>query len=82
MYLIYADREKIFRKSATSAFPGSLLILAGMVFYVLGKTFGIDLQPNDFLSVMTFAAVLSWIGGFILFYGLESFRLALFPFLV
>jgi len=81
MYLIYADREKIFWKSATSAFPGSLLILAGMVFYVLGKTFGIDLQPNDFLSVMTFAAVLSWIGGFILFYGLESFRLALFPFL-
>jgi len=81
MYLIYADREKIFRKSATSAFPGSLLILAGMVFYVLGKTFGIDLQPNDFLSVMTFAAVLSWFGGFILFYGLESFRLALFPLL-
>jgi exosortase len=81
IYLIYTDRGEIFQERVTSVFPGSILIVAGVVFYFIGNRLGTDLDTNDFLSVMTFAAVLSWIGGFILFYGLESSRLALFPLL-
>jgi exosortase len=81
MYLVYTGRRQIFRENGTSVIPGSILIVAGVVFYLIGKLLGTDLNTNDYLSVMTFAAVLSWIGGFILFYGLESSRLALFPLL-
>ena len=81
IYLVYTERGKIFQESAASAFPGSILIAAGIALYLVGRRFGTGLDQSDFLSVMTFAAVLSWIGGFILFYGLESSRLALFPLL-
>jgi exosortase len=81
IYLMYTRRREIFQENGTSIIPGSILIVAGVVFYLIGKGFDTDLDANDFLSVMTFAAVLSWIGGFILFYGLESSRLALFPLL-
>jgi exosortase len=81
IYLIYTERKEIFRENGTSRFPGGILIAIGVGLYVTGRGFDTELDQNDFLSVMTFAAVLCWIGGFILFYGLESFRLALFPFL-
>ena len=81
LYLVYTRRVAIFQERSGSAFPGSILIVAGIALYLAGREFGTGLDQNDFLSVMLFAAVLSWIGGFILFYGLESFRLALFPLL-
>jgi exosortase len=81
IYLIYMGRREIFQKYGTSLIPGSILIVAGVMFYFVGRALGTELDQNDFLSVMTFAAVLCWIGGFILFYGLESSRLALFPLL-
>jgi exosortase len=82
IYLIYTGRREIFQESVASVIPGSILLVAGVVFYFIGRgMIGTELDQNDFLSVMTFAAVLCWIGGFILFYGLESSRLALFPLL-
>ena len=81
IYLIYTGRREIFRESVASVIPGSVLIVAGVVFSLAGRGFGTDLDQNDFLSLMTFAAVLCWIGGFILFYGRESSRLASFPLL-
>jgi exosortase len=81
IYLIYTGRRKIFQGSVASVIPGSILIVAGVVFSLAGRGLGTDFDQNDFLSLMTFAAVLCWIGGFILFYGLESSRLALFPLL-
>jgi exosortase len=81
IYLIYIQRREIFQESGASVFPGSVLIFTGIVFYYVGKGFSTELVQNDFLSVMTFAVVLFWIGSFIFFYGLESSRLALFPLL-
>jgi exosortase len=81
IYLIYNGRREIFRENGASIIPGSILIAAGVGLYLVGKGIGTELDQNDFLSVMTFAAVLCWIGGFILCYGLESSRLALFPLL-
>jgi len=81
IYLIYTGRREVFLGSNISVIPGSILIVAGVVCSLAGRGLGTDLDQNDFLSLMTFAAVLCWIGGFILFYGRESFRLALFPLL-
>jgi exosortase len=81
IYLIYTRRREIFQENGNSVFPGATLVVAGIALYQVGKSFGTELDQNDFLSVMTFATVLCWIGGFILFYGLESSRLSLFPLL-
>jgi len=81
IYLTYTRRKEIFQKNGTSIIHGGVLIVAGVALFLFGRIIRTDLEPNDFLSVMTFAAVLCWIGGFILFYGLESSRIALFPLL-
>src|SRR3990170_1852385 len=81
IYLIYTGRREIFQEYVASVIPGSILIVAGVVFSFVGRGLGTELDQNDFLSVTTFATILCWIGGFILFYGLESSRLALFPLL-
>ena len=81
LYLIFTRWREIFQNNGTSFIPGSIFIVVGVGLYFVGGEFVMRLDQNDFLSVMTFAAVLCWIGGFILFYGLESYRLALFPLL-
>ena len=81
IYLIYTGRREIFRENGGSVIPGSILIAGGVGLYLVGRGIGTELDQNDFLSLVTFAAVTCWIGGFILFYGLDSSRLALFPLL-
>ena len=81
VYLIFTRRREIFPESSFSIIPGSVLIVAGVVFYLVGRGKDADLDLNDFLSLMAFAAVICWIGGFILFYGLETTRLAFFSLL-
>ena len=81
IYLIYTDRRGIFPTSDFSIIPGSIIIVAGILFYLVGREKASALDQNDFLSLMTFSAVTCWIGGFVLFYGIESSRLALFPLL-
>jgi exosortase len=81
IYLIYIGRREIFQENGNSVFPGATLVVTGIALYLIGKRFGTELDQNDFLSVVVFAAVLCWIGGFILFYGLDSSRRALFPLL-
>ena len=81
IYLIFRRRVVIFEYSGLSVIPRSLLIISGIVFYFIGRTKGAELNQNDFLSLMTFAAVICWIGGFVFFYGLKASRLALFPLL-
>ena len=81
LYMIYTRRNEIFQENGISVFHGGVLIVAGVGLILFKGRFGAELDQNDFLSVMTFAAVLCWIGGFVLFYGLESSRRALFPLL-
>src|SRR4030066_2327961 len=81
IYLIFNRIREIFPESKASVIPGSVLVVVGVVIYLAGIGRGTALGQNDFLSLMTFAAVTCWIGGFILFYGLDASRLALFPLL-
>jgi exosortase len=81
IYLMYNRRSEIFRESGTSVIHGGALIVAGVALLLFGGRYVSGLDQNDFLSVMAFAAVLCWVGGFIFFYGLDSSRRALFPLL-
>jgi len=80
-YFIYSKRKTIFAKTGYSFTAGSILIIIGIILYLLGRTQGGKFNQNDYLSLMTFAALVFWLGGFTFFYGTQSFRSARFPFL-
>ncbi|OHE55272.1 MAG: hypothetical protein A2Z47_11080 [Thermodesulfovibrio sp. RBG_19FT_COMBO_42_12] len=79
-YFIYLKRRDIFQNVSYSFKAGLIVLITGSLLYVVGLSQGFRLSQNDYLSLMIFAAVLSWIGGFILFYGMESVKTNLFPF--
>jgi exosortase len=81
IYLLYIRRREIFKENSLSVIPGCVFIVGGIIFYIVGTGKGADFDQNDFLSLMTFSAVICWIGGFVLFYGIEASRVALFPLL-
>ena len=80
-YLFYVKRKEIFAKIDYSVQIGSGVIVAGIVFYIIGRTIGVKLNQNDYSSLMTSSALVFWTGTFILFYGIQAFRIASFPIL-
>ena len=80
-YFIYLKRREIFSAAKYSSAAGIVLILIGVVLYSIGLNQQISLTQNDSLSLIVFSAVTFWIGGFVYFYGLKSFRIATFPLL-
>jgi len=80
-YFFYLKRREIFQNITYSFSSGIIVLIAGSVLYMAGLSQGLRLTQNDYLSLVTFTAVLTWIGGFILFYGIESVKSNLFPFL-
>lgn len=80
-YLIYSKRDLIFSKKIYSFGAGCALVITGIILYKLGNTYEMAFNENDYLSVIAFSAVLFWLGGFIFFYGVQSFNNSRFPFL-
>jgi exosortase len=80
-YFMYLRKKAIFSDTNYSYTAGIILVLVGSIVYFIGKKQGIKLDQNDYLSLMTFSAVIFWIGGFVLFYGIRSFKIAAFPLL-
>lgn len=79
LYFFCVRKEKIF-SNVTYSFPaGGLITLAGIVLYLIEKKIGPLVGPADSLSVMAPSFLLTWVGGFIFFYGIQAFRQALFP---
>src|SRR3989337_729478 len=78
-YFIYLKRREIFQDVSYSFSAGLVVLITGGLLYVVGLSQGFRLSQNDYLSLMTFTAVLTWTGGFILFYGMESVKTNLFP---
>lgn len=77
--LIYIEREKIFRNARSSPIPGLMLIMAGAAFYEMGRRSSWATEGNIFLSVAALSLVLLWTGGFLLCYGNQAARAAIFP---
>lgn len=80
-FLIYLERKRIFRAPRYCPSLGGLLLLVALAFWGSLKTTLSSLTNPDRLSVLAALIVLTWIGGFILFYGTSAFRATVFPLL-
>jgi exosortase len=78
---MYLKRKAIFSDTNYDYTAGIILVLVGSILYLISKKQGINLDQNDYLSLTIFSAVIFWIGGFILFFGIRAFRIAAFPLL-
>jgi len=80
--LMYQNREAIFSSIRFAVPAGSLVILVGVGLLLAGRvSSGTTMGPQDSLSVSVAGLVVSWAGGFLLCYGREASRVALFPLL-
>jgi len=79
-YFIFLKRKQIRLGMGYSLKIGSILLITGILLYFIGEQRG-GLNSNDHLSLMIFSALVFWIGGFILFYGLKAFKIASFSLL-
>jgi exosortase len=75
--LIYANRTPIFSSVTTKLSLGLPIIAAGIALSLVGQFAIADALRA--LSVSVAGLVLSWIGGYVLFYGPAAARAALFP---
>jgi exosortase len=77
--LLIWERKSIFGNPRYSPLAGTLGLLPGVILYGFAEVWQFSLSPDDRLFLAIVAMVLLWIGGFVLFYGMESLRSALFP---
>ena len=80
-YFLFEKRKELSQGPANYWLPGLALITAGAACYLVGKFQAVGLIRNDYLSLMTFAAFVCWLGGVLFFYGLKTFRVAMYPLL-
>lgn len=80
-YFVYLKRKEIFPDPEYSVSVGIGIIIVGSLFYLAGLSQVNKLAQNDYLSFVTFAVVLTWLGVFVFFYGVRAFKTAAFPLL-
>jgi len=80
-FFFCTGRKKIFSDVKYSYTAGIPLLVVGGLLYVFGGSKLHDLNQNDYTSLITFSAVLFWTGAFVLLYGTNAFREAMFPIL-
>jgi len=78
-WLLFRNKQWL-NRSANGRVIGCLIAATGVAFsiYAIAKE---NLTEQDYLALRTFALLLIWFGGFLFFYGISSFRSALFPLL-
>ena len=80
--LIVQNRRAIFSGVASSWIPGSLTVLIGAVIWAGAATLRLSASSQiDSLTATVAASVILSIGGFLLFFGRQAFRSAMFPLL-
>jgi exosortase len=81
LYLLYIERQVVFREVHSSPALGSALILVGAGLYWRAMVHSSLQTPAEYLPGSTLAIVLIWMGGFFLCYGYRAWRAATFPLL-
>jgi exosortase len=81
IYLIYIKRKEIFINVNYSFIVGIPFLLPGITLFLGGFLWGTHLDKNDYGSLVTFSIVIFINGAFILLYGMQAYRSALFPLL-
>jgi exosortase len=79
--LVYLQRRAVFSCPQYSLSKGPPLLAGGVALFSFAQTRLFSLNPIDRLSIVVLAVVLVWMAGFVLCYGPQSFRAALFPLL-
>lgn len=80
-YFLYLRRQKIVLEIEYSFKAGIILWIIGVLIYLVGRVEGVALSQNDLFSIYMFSALVFWTGGFLAFYGVKAFKIALFPLL-
>jgi exosortase len=81
LYLLYTERDRIFRLTHFSLISGGVVILIGLGFYWLANPSWASAEGNDVLVATTLAFVVIWLGVFLLCYGSRAALAAAFPLL-
>jgi len=77
-FLIYLKRKNIFLRVNYSYISTLPLITASLV-YIGARYFESQLNQNDFSSIIVLSMIIFVYGIFILFYGVQAFKAAIFP---
>jgi exosortase len=81
IYLIYIKRKEIFAKVNYLFVIGIPILFLGITLFVVGILWGVSLDKNNYASVIALSVVIFINGAFILLYGMQAYRTALFPLL-
>ena len=81
LVLVWLRRESIFSSVGWAPLAGIGVILLGLGVLLAGRLAGESSSHASSLSIMIGGLVVLWIGGFLLFFGRNAFRTALFPLL-
>jgi exosortase len=78
--LMYQNRESIFSSIRFAPWSGVALVMLGLAITLGGRLMTAGPLEGS-LSVLVAGIIVSWIGGFLLFFGRDAVRAALFPLL-
>jgi exosortase len=81
IYLIYIKRKEIFAKVNYLFVLGIPVLLLGIALFLGGILWGAPLDKNNYASLIAFSIFIFINGAFILLYGMQAYRTALFPLL-
>jgi exosortase len=79
IYLVFLNRKIIFSQINYSFIAGIAAMLIGVLIYFVGRFSGDQFNQNDFTAIIALSAVVFINGAFILCFGLQAFKDALFP---
>jgi exosortase len=77
--LFFLEGKRIFAYPETRWGAGFGLLSAGGLMYWFGHGMFASASENDQLFIASFAMVVTWVGGFVLCYGIRALRAGLFP---
>jgi exosortase len=81
IYLVYINRKEIFAKVNYLFVVGIPVLLLGIALFLGGFLWGAPLDQNNYASLIAFSIFIFINGAFILLYGMQAYRTALFPLL-
>jgi len=81
IYLVYINRKEIFAKVNYLFVVGLPVLLLGIALLLGGFLWGAPLDQNNYASLIAFSIFIFINGAFILLYGMQAYRTALFPLL-
>jgi len=80
-YFLLLKRKQISLAMDYSFKAGIILSIVGILLFGVEEKNGLGLSQSSHLSLAVLSALIFWIGGFVLFYGVKAFKIAVFPLL-